>query len=236
MIEINLIPDVKLELLRANRQRRTIISMSILIAVGSVGIVALMAFYAFGVQTIAEALADSSIESESKKLTEVKDLSKTLTIQKQLSTLSKQHDDKILTSRLFDILDTTIPSGDNKVSISRLSLDSENNTIDLEAEARNGYEALEVFKKTIQQTQFQYSIDGEAQEPINIAAAIAEGERRYSEDSDGRQILRFSLAFTYPDELFAPTSQNGKIVAPNKQNATDSARGVPKSLFSGGGN
>jgi len=234
MIEVNLIPDVKLELLRANRQRRTVISFAILLAIGSLAVVVLLAFYAFGVQTIADSFADSSISSEGKKLTSVEDLSKTLTIQKQLNTLSTQHDDKKLTSRLFDILDTTIPSGENVVAISRLALDTDEHTVSLECEARNGYEALEVFKKTIQQTKFQYSVGGEAQDPINIASNISDGERRYGENSAGQRVLRFSLTFTYPDELFAPTSQSGKVIAPNKQNATDSARGVPKSLFTGG--
>lgn len=235
MIEINLIPDVKLELLKANRQRRTVISASVLLAVVSLGVVTLLAFYAYGVQSIAEGLADGSIKSESEKLEKVEDLAKTLTIQKQLSTLSSQHDDKLVASRLFDILDTTIPTGDNVVAISQLALDREENMISLEVEAKNGYEALEVFKKTIQQTTFQYSEDGKAQKPINIASNVKDGERRYGEDGNGQQVVRYSLSFKYPEELFAPTSEDGRVIGPNKQNATDSAAGVPKSLFTGGG-
>jgi Tfp pilus assembly protein PilN len=235
MIEINLIPDVKLELLRARRQRRMVISAAILISIIAGAVVVLLALYAFGVQTVADTLADNGIKDESQKLAKVKDLSKTLTIQNQLEQLSRSQSEKNVTSRLFDIISVTVPEGKNAVTIKRLAFKSEDSTIDIEAEATNGYEALEVFKKTIGQTTFQYNVDGKAQKPIKIATSIADGERRYSEDNQGRQVLRFSLSFTYPEEMFKPDSENGRIVGPNKQTATDSAQGVPTSLFSSGG-
>ena len=235
MIEINLIPDVKLELLKARRQQKLVISVSIIVAIASVGVVVLMAFYAFGVQSIAEALADNGIKDNTKKLEGVKDLSKTLTIQSQLNKLSSLQDEKHVTSRLFDIIGTIVPSGENQVKITRLSLDTEENIVQIEAEAVNGYEAMEVFKKTLAQTEFQYNVDNEAQDPIKIATGISEGERRYGENSSGQRVLRFDLSFAYPDELFSPKSQNGKIIAPSQQRATDSTQGVPASLFTDGG-
>ncbi len=235
MIEINLIPDVKLELLKARRQRRMVISAAILTSIVAGAVVVLLALYAFGVQTVADTLANGNIESENKKLSKVKDLSKTLTIQNQLEQLSRSQSDKNITSRLFDIISVTVPEGKNAVTIKRLAFKSEESTIDIEAEATNGYEALEVFKKTIGQTTFQYNVDGEAQEPVKIATAITDGERRYSEDDQGRQVLRFSISFTYTEEMFKPDSEDGRIVGPNKQKATDSAQGVPTSLFSSGG-
>ena len=231
MIEINLIPDVKRELLKARRQQASVISISIFIAIISLGLVLLLAFYTFAVQTFADKLADNSITSESKKLQSVEDLSKTLTIQKQLTVLNTVHNEKTISSRIFDFISTAVPSGKNKISISRLSLDTDQQTVTIEGEANNGYEALEVFKKTILETKFQFVNDGTTQEPVNIATAVIDGERRYGEDGNGNRVLRFTLSFTYPDELFAPTSENGRIIAPDKQNATDSAVGVPKSLF-----
>lgn len=235
MIQINLIPDVKLELLKARRQQKMVISISIIVAIASVGIVALMAFYAFGVQSIAEALADGNIKENTQELEAVEDLSKTLTIQAQLNKLSSLQDEKHLTSRLFDIIGTIVPSGENQIKITRLSLDTEENLVQIEAEAVNGYEAMEVFKKTLAQTEFRYSVDKEAQDPIKIATGISEGERRYGENTSGARVLRFDLSFAYPDELFSPNAQSGKIVAPSQQRATDSTQGVPASLFTDGG-
>ncbi|HCR56010.1 TPA: hypothetical protein DIV49_03480 [Candidatus Saccharibacteria bacterium] len=231
MIEVNLIPDVKLELLKARKVRTNVISLSILITIVTAGAVALLAFYVFVVQTVAGALADTAIKNESAKLKSVDDLAQTLTIQNQMDNITQMHDKKNLTSRIFDILKTIVPEGKNTVAISSVKLDTEEGTITLEAEASNGYEALEVFKKTIAETTFSYSEGGDIQNPINIATEISDGQRRYAEDSDGNRVLRFTLSFAYAEELFLPTSERGQINAPDKQNATDSATGVPKSLF-----
>lgn len=234
MIEINLIPDVKLELLRTQRQRRNVISIAILVAMAAGAVVVLLAMYVFVVQAVAIGLADNAIKSESEKLQKVQDLSKTLTIQNQMEAIASLHSEKYISSRVFDIISTVVPTGDNSVSISRFQLDAAENTISIEGQASNGYAALEAFKKTIAKTTFEYVQDGVRQTGLHIASDITDGDQRYGESSDGKRVLRFSLSFTYPTELFAPTSEQGRIVAPNKQNATDSAVGVPKSLFTNG--
>lgn len=235
MIEVNLIPDVKLELLKMKRQQTLVISISTIVAIVSIGVVVLMAVYTFAVQGVAETIVSGQIDDRAEKLKKVKDLSKTLTLQSQLNKLSSIQQDKNTTSRLFDIMSVTIPTDKNVIKISRLSLDGEENRIEVEAEAANGYEAMEVFKKTLAQTKLHYNRDKKAAKPVNIAKSISEGERNYGEDSQGNRILRFNLSFTYPDELFDATIENGKVVAPNQQRATDSTQGIPESLFSDGG-
>jgi len=238
MIEINLIPDVKLELLKAHRQQRVVISISVLIAIVSVAVVVLMSTYAFGVQTVADAVATDNIAKRTKELKGSKKdeatLAKTLTLQAQLSKLANIEGDKNISSRLFDILTVIIPTDENKVDIGRLAFDGEDSTIELEVEAKNGYEAMEVFKKTLAQTKFSYVSEGE---PLmkNIASSINLGDPNYGEDSEGNRILRFTISFTYSEELFDATVTNGKIIGPTRQQATDSTKGVPASLFSSGG-
>lgn len=234
MIEVNLVPDVKLELLKAQRQQRLVVSVSILVAIASVAIVVIMSGYAFGVQTVADTLADNGIKSESEKLSEVEGLSKSLTLQAQLDVLADVEADKHVTSRLFDILTVVVPTGTNKVDISRLDLDTDEGTIEIEAQAANGYEAMEVFTKTLAQTTLQYSQE-DGGDPTPIATEISLGEQSYGEDSDRNKVLRFSLSFTYAEDLFDSTLSNIKIVGPNQQRATDSTQGVPKELFSSGG-
>jgi len=231
VIEVNLIPDVKLELLRAQRQRLGVISLSMSVAIITGALVALLASYVFIVQSVAMSLADNSIKDETAKLQRVPDLAKTLTIQKQLDTVSSLHNSKLLSSRLFDIMTTIVPTGSSSIAISHIELDSGN--INIEGQAASGYPALEAFKKTISKTTFSYvqAGDTKASEPIHIASDIVNGDQRYGESSDGTRVLNFMISFTYPNELFAPTSERGRIVAPNKQNATDSAVGVPTSLF-----
>lgn len=230
MIEINLVPDVKQELIKAQRVRASVISMAILVGIVAVGVVVLLTLWVFAVQTARGVISDNTIQSESAKLAGVEDVDNTLTIQNQLSKLSEMHNSKSIDSRLFDILTTINPPAPNNVSITNVSLDSSSTTIKIEAQAANGYAALDVFKKTIGATTFRFTQDGE-QQSIALAADMNDSDRSYGEDVSGAKVLRFTLSFTYPEQLFAKTATNAAIVAPQRTNVTDSFLGVPQSLF-----
>ncbi len=230
MIEINLVPDVKQELIKAQRVRTSVISIAIIVGMAAAGVVVLLAFWVFAIQTARSVLSDNTIKSESDKLSKVQDVSNTLTIQNQLSKLTAMHDSKNIDSRMFDILTTINPPDPNNVAITKLSLDSVTSTIKIEAQAINGYPALEVFKKTINATTFEFNQD-EGKQSVPLATGISDSDRSYGEDVSGAKVLRFTLTFTYPEQLFSKTAQNATIVAPNKTNVTDSFLGVPQSLF-----
>lgn len=231
MIEINLVPDVKQELIHAERVRSIVISLTILVGLLAIGIVVLLGLWVFGVQTARGVLTDTKIKTESTKLSSVKDLASTLTIQSQLNALPTLHKGKHIDSRIFDVLATINPPQPNTVTISKLAIDSTEKTISIEAQAAGGYSALEVFKKTIAATKFQYTVDGKEQ-TVALTDSISDGDRSYGEDADGKKVLRFALIFTYPDELFTPYLENARVVGPNSTNVTDSYLGLPKSLFS----
>src|ERR1044072_6732800 len=109
MIEINLVPDVKQELIKAQRVRASVVSISILVGMAAVGVVVVLAIWVFAVQTARSVITDNTIKSESDKLSKVADVSNTLTIQNQLSKLTAMHDEKSIDSRIFDILTTITP-------------------------------------------------------------------------------------------------------------------------------
>jgi hypothetical protein len=230
MIEINLVPDVKQELLKAQRVRASVISTAILVGIAAVGVVVILAIWVFIVQTARGVISDNTIKNESQKLSSVEDISNTLTIQNQLSKLSKMHDEKSIDSRIFDILTTINPPEPNNVAITNLSLDSSASTVKIEAQAINGYPALDVFKKTINATTFQFTQDGQKQS-VHLASGMNDSDRSYGENASGAKVLRFTLTFTYPEQLFSKSAQSATIVAPDRTNATDSFLGVPQSLF-----
>ena len=230
MIEINLVPDVKQELLKAQRVRAGVISMAILVGIAAVGIVVVLAVWVFVVQTARNAITDGTIKSESQKLASVQDISDTLTIQNQLSKLPDMHNKKNIDSRIFDVLTTINPPEPNTIAITNLSLDSSASTIKIEAQAANGYPALDVFKKTINATTFQFTQDNKKQS-VPLATGMSDSDRSYGENASGAKVLRFTLTFTYPEQLFSKTVQDATIVAPDKTNVTDSFLGVPQSLF-----
>ncbi len=154
MIELNLIPDVKLELLKARKQQAMVISGAIIVSIVVGSIVTALALYVFGAQTLVSKTADDDTTRLMSDLQSVKDLEKTLTVQQQIASIDTQQNNKLISSRMLDVLTATIPSDKNKVKITTANLNTEDKTIVIEGEAENGYEALEVFKKTIADTEF----------------------------------------------------------------------------------
>jgi hypothetical protein len=230
MIEINLVPDVKQELINAQRVRATVISFSILIAFVTAGIVTVLAVYVFGFQTIRSGLADAAIKDGANKLASVEDLSKTLTIQNQLTKISAMHADKKIDSRIFTVLSAIIPPSPNDIQISTLTIDSDTNTVSIEGQASNSYAAVEVFKKTIEGAQLKFKTN-DADATVALASNVSTGDTSYGEDSTGAKVLRFTMTFNYAPELFSSASENLKVVISTNGNATDSFLGVPTSIF-----
>lgn len=232
MIELNLVPDVKQELLKAQRVRNTVISMSILAGIIAIGVVILLTFYLFGVQTVRGTLADNAIKERTAQLAKVDDLSNTLTVQNQLSKLSVMHETKNIDSRIFSILTAINPPAPNTIVISSAKLDAQNKLVTIDGQAANGYEAAELFKKTIVSTVMSYKdIDG-ARQTTPLTKEVATSDTSYGEDASGRKVLRFTMSFTYPTELFARSSRDAVIERPDRQNVTDSYLRIPQSLFS----
>jgi len=231
MIEINLVPDVKQELIKAQRIRSTVITVVIFIGLGSIAVVAALAMYVFTVQTVRGALLDTDIKTKNQKLESTADLSKTLTIQNQLTKISALNSDKKIDSRIFDLLNAIIPPAPDVVQISVLTVDASTNTVTMDGQAVNSYAAVEVFKKTIEGAKVKYTDSSGAKQELTLATDISTSNTSYGEDSSGIKVLRFTLSFVYAPELFSPESKNVSIAITNQGNATDSYLGVPTSIF-----
>lgn len=238
MIEINLIPDVKRELLRAQRMRAAVISASIFISIIAGGVVVVLLLYIFGVQNVRGAILDGQIDAGSKKLAEVEDLSKMVTIQNQLAQISVLNGLKNMDSRLFDVLAGVIPPDPNSVQISQVTVDATTKTVRIEGQTR-GYDSMEVFKKTLDSAVIQYSektTDPNATEPNELqteklASNISVTDTSYGENTEGKKVLRFILTFSYAENVFSPSVTGVVVKLSIDGNVTDSYLGIPKSIF-----
>lgn len=231
MIEINLIPDVKRELIRAKRTRAIVVSGAIVVGIASVGVVVLLCIILFGGQALRNKWADDAITEKYSKLKEVPDLAKMLTIQNQLASINKHHSEKNIDSRLFDLLVAVNPTQPNQVIFSQVKVDSENSSIYIDAQATNGYVAADTLIKTIQATTLSYTGDDGTTTKTDLAKSVAISNQSYGEDTSGARVLRFSISFEYAPELLSNTVKNVVIVRPDRQNATDSVKYLPESLF-----
>jgi Tfp pilus assembly protein PilN len=229
MIEINLIPDVKQELLKAESTRAKVISTAIITCIVAGGIVALLAIYVFGVQLGRNLLADNSIKSGSEQLAKVEDLSKTITIQNQINSINTLNEKKAIDSRVFDVLSAVIPPSPNEVQVSLLAVNTDESTIRLEGQTK-AYDSMEVFKKTIDSSIIVFNKDGEEQ-TVKLADEISTTDISYGENPEGLKVLRFTLTFKYPEELFSASIPVITIKLSINGNVTDSYLGIPKSIF-----
>ncbi len=231
MIEINLIPDVKRELLKAQRARAFVVSTSIMVSIIAGGVVVALLLYMGGVQNIREYVLDNAIKSESQKLAEVEDLSKILTIQNQLSVINDLNADKNIDSRIFNVLAGVVPPEPNNAQISQVTIDAEESTIRLEGQT-SGYDAMEVFKKTLDSALLSYTEDGDTEaQTTKLASDISITDTSFGTNSDNQKVLRFAITFTYDDKLFSPDIDNVAIKLSIDGNVTDSYLGIPRSIF-----
>ncbi|MBF1031537.1 hypothetical protein EUA67_01000 [TM7 phylum sp. oral taxon 352] len=231
MIEINLLPNVKRELLKTRAMRNRVISISFLVGGASIAAVVVLALI-LGSQIAAEAVQNGVIKDRNDKLMAVEDLNKVVTIQHQLTKINEQHSGKKINSRIFDVVTAVNPVAPNNVSFSDIKVNPESKTITLEGSAVNGYSALETLKKTILNTKVQ-TTDGDKSSEVSLTKEIKDGDTSFGENSEGKKVLQFSFSFEYAEELLAPAN-NGtvSVLTPTgKVDVTDSRQGIPDSLF-----
>lgn len=231
MIEINLLPNVKRELLKTRAMRNRVISISFLVGGASITAVVVLALI-LGSQIAAEAVQGGVIKDRNDKLMAVEDLNKVVTIQHQLTKINEQHSGKKINSRIFDVVTAVNPVAPNNVSFSDIKVNPGSKTITLEGSAVNGYSALETLKKTILNTKVQ-TTDGDKSSEVSLTKEIKDGDTSFGENSEGKKVLQFSFSFEYAEELLAPAN-NGtvSVLTPTgKVDVTDSRQGIPDSLF-----
>lgn len=126
MIQFNLLPDVKLEFIKAQARKRLIILSSIIVSVTFMAIFVLLILNVKVAQHKRMSDLTKDIKSSVAKIRETKDIDKILTVQNQLSSLPGLHDQKIISSRLSDYLLQLTPSS---AKITNAEVDFAANTI-----------------------------------------------------------------------------------------------------------
>ena len=161
--EINLVPDVKGEMIRALKLRNFIFFLSIVVAAASIGITVLAGLFMGGQQLALES-KKNTIDNLSNKLNSYEDLSDFLTIKDQLGNIATLTSKKKVLSRTFDLLSSIIPTGADTIIISELNvnLEADSPTFTFDAQANAGkepyidYNVLDAFKKSMQYMRYDY--------------------------------------------------------------------------------
>ena len=158
--EINLVPDIKNEMIKTLKLRNFIFFLCIIVAAGSITMALIFGSIAGG-QSIALSNRDETLKLASTKVNGYDDLNDFLTIQNQLEQLSNISDNKRVLSRTFNILSSLIPVGSDTIKISELNINLDNNTWNFDAQANAGsdnidYRVLNAFEKSMEFMRYDY--------------------------------------------------------------------------------
>ncbi|MEK7059440.1 MAG: PilN domain-containing protein [Patescibacteria group bacterium] len=119
MIQLNLLPDVKLEYIKAQRSQRLALSIAFLSTAAAVGLLIILLSLT-GLQKKHLSDLSKDIALETAELQKAPQINKVLTVQNQLERLTDLHAGKPAASRLFEYLNQVTPT---QVDIGSLSND-----------------------------------------------------------------------------------------------------------------
>lgn len=120
MLQFNLLPDLKQEYIKAERTRRLVLSVSLLVAAVSIGILLLLFSWETAQKKHISDLG-KDIKNKAEQLAGKQDINKILTVQNQLNSLTDMHKAKPAVSRLPDYLNKVTPA--TVVDISDIKID-----------------------------------------------------------------------------------------------------------------
>lgn len=190
--EINLVPEVKMQMIRAQKMRNLVLFICIVVSSVAVGAVVIL----FGIksgQDIAMSSQDKRLELMSSKLNSYTELGSLVTFQNQLTGIADVNAQKTVLSRVFGALGVMLPQGADSVRLSQLSINMETNLLQMEGQADAltdpliDYRVLESFKKSVALTKYDYGryvdADGTEIPTYCISETDAEGNAYKTGDS-----------------------------------------------------
>lgn len=194
MIQFNLLPDVKLEYIKAQRTRRLVVSVSFLVAGASLALLILL----IGVgQLQKKHLNDLSndIKQESSELKNQPQISRILTVQNQLESLTDLHSKKPAASRLFDYLNQLTPA---TVSITNFNTDFTQQTATITGTA-DALSSVNKYVDTLKFTTFVTKDNPDGQKAFSDVVMSSFGLA--ADSSDGKP-ANYTITLSYDPAIF----------------------------------
>lgn len=191
--EINLVPDIKDEMIKTLKLRNLIFFICIVVVASSLGAILIFGSIAGGQQAVVDGKS-GTINNLTDKIKSYNDLTDFLTIKDQLGNIAEISDNKKVLSRIFNILPAIIPANGDKIEISSLNIDlsTSSTTMSLEAQVDAltppyiDYNVLDGFKKSMPYLRYDYGryVDKEGAEipAYCMIESAADGSSLYDQD------------------------------------------------------
>lgn len=216
MIQLNLLPDVKLQYLKAKRLQGLVMSVSTILIIASLAIFILLVGTVNVLQKKNIHDLDRDISSYTKQLQDTPDLNKVLTVQNQLRALPDLHDQKAVASRVFGFLKQLTPK---EASISQLSTDYTQHTMTITGNAKS-LDIVNTFVDSIKFTTFKQADGSKADAFSSVVLS------QFSRNNAGAS---FTITLSYDPAIF-DSAHDVQLKVPNII-STRSAIEQPTDLF-----
>lgn len=223
MIQFNLLPDIKLEYIKAARMKRLVVLTSVLVGSVSLALVIGLAIAVYGFQKQhMNALTDDIATSE-RSLEQTDEINKILTVQSQLAVLTGLHDEKEAATQLLPYLEQLTPTD---VSVSSLTIDFEAMTMTISGAAEspsvtNKLASVNKYIDTLKFTKFTSNKD--AEEANAFSSVVLSSFGRADKGAS------YTIDLTFDERLFSNTLEV-KLVIPQGV-TTRSSTESPDALF-----
>lgn len=153
MIQFNLLPSVKMEYIRAQRTKRMVVGISVLVTAAALALLVLLSMTVFVFQKEHMNHLTNDIAKYGKDLQATKDLNKILTVQDQLGALKSLHEQKPEVNRLIPFIKQLTPA---TASIASLNVDFSADTMTITGSA-DSLQTVNQFVDTLKFTTYAQS-------------------------------------------------------------------------------
>ena len=195
MIQLNLLPDVKLQYIKAQQARRLIFSVSFLVSAASVGLLIIALLYD-GLQHRNLTNLNKDIKNESS------------TLQNELNSLTQLHTSKPAAASLFTYLNEVTPV---QVAIGTLNADFNANTLSISGTSDN-LKDINTFVDTIKYS--KYSIAGTSGTVTAFSNVVLTSFGLNNQSPNPAQAASYTINLSFDPTIFN-VSKTVNLIVPN---------------------
>ena len=206
-MQLNLLPDVKMEYIKTQRARRLILSVSVLVAAVALALLLLL-LGVDGLQKKHLSDLNKDIKSESAKLQGEPQIEKMLTVQNQLQSLPALHAAKPAAARLFDYLNQLTPAN---VAITDFTIDFGKQTIAITGTSANLVNVNQ-YVDTLKYTTYTTGSNSNAQNAFSNVVMSSFGLN--TDTQNAGQAATYTINMSYDKTIFDIT-QDTKLTVPS---------------------
>lgn len=206
MIQVNLLPDVKREYLRAQQMKHIFMVVSILSTITALGLLALLFAYVQIVQPRHRANLQEDIDAGISELKNNKDAVKIVTTQGVLEQIPGLQDKKFVTSSLFNYLIEFTP---RDVAYNKVRLDLATNTLTLSGQTTT-LERANVLANNLKSANFTYTEDDANSSKKPFSNIVFNTLGKSNEALDGKNV-GFEITLQIDPIMFSQKISNTKI-------------------------